>query len=523
MKIIRRILCVIAVLFAMLCVFIIVCAFRPDITERIAVMLYDGREDGTAAETVSDSGTAAETVSDLENGAETRIVVSQPADTEMPDHEEDSAGAAYEGAESGRETGGAEEATEGKNADYIAPDQSDIVIPEHVAGRSGYMQVQDDAQQVDDSVAGDIRSRLDAGYTGDGLDFDPVYYPYYAMLDDKGKHIYRQIYSNANAVYPAFVPVEEVTSGQLRNIFAAVYNDHPELFWLETAYACKYMRAGQCVEIDLEFNRTAQELDSAKEEFNNQVSMIVAEAQNLPDQYTKEKYVHDVLLEQISYNARAEMNQSAYSALVNGETVCAGYARAFQYILQQLGIPCYYCTGFAGESHAWNIVALDDGYYNVDTTWDDTDGGNYDYFNKTDEDYARSHIRQELSIYLPPCNGQVYRTPEEIQSAGDNGLRGLEETGLTQEQVFTDMGGYYANCYDQVISNGMGHYTFSNAIKGEQLFEEWQRSYDSEDYRQAYMENAMTAIGAYHCTMALEVEELQDGIYLVTHDVRLTE
>ena len=251
--------------------------------------------------------------------------------------------------------------------------------------------------------------------------------------------------------------------------------------------------------------------------------MIVAGAQNLPDPYAKEKFVHDALLERISYNARAEMNQSAYSALVNGETVCAGYARAFQNISQQLGIPCYYCTGFAGESHAWNIVALDDGYYNVDTTWDDTDGGNYDYFNKTDEDYARSHIRQELSIYLPPCNGQVYRTPEEYQSAEYDGRRSLAETGLMQEQVFTDMSGYYTNCYDQVISNGMGHYTFRNAIVGEQLFEEWRRSYDSDDYRKAYMENAMTAIGAYHCTIALEIEELQDGIYLVTHEVNLTE
>lgn len=515
MKVIRRILYVIAVLFAMLCVFIIVCAFRPDITEKIEAMLYNGKKVETAVEMASDS----------ENDTEAQIVVSRPddiADVDVLDYEED-VEMADEEPEAGSVNSEADEVLGENKTDYIAPDEADIVVPRQVAGRSGYRQVQDDAQQVDDSVAGDIQNRLDMGYTGDGLDFNTVYYPYYAMLDDKGKHIYRQIYANANAIYPTFMPVEEVTSKQLRNIFAAVYNDHPELFWLETAYACKYKRTGQCVEIDLEFNRTTQELDSAKEEFNSQVGMIAAGAQELPDQYTKEKFVHDALLERISYNARAEMNQSAYSALVNGETVCAGYARAFQYILQQLGIPCYYCTGFAGESHAWNIVALDDGYYNVDTTWDDTDGGNYDYFNKTDGDYARSHIRQELSIYLPPCNGQMYRTPEESRETEHDSRRNLAETGLTEAQVFTDMSGYYTDCHNQVITNGMGHYTFRNAIKGEQLLEEWQRSYDSDDYRQAYMENAMTAIGAYHCTMALEIEELQDGIYLVTHEVRLTE
>lgn len=277
------------------------------------------------------------------------------------------------------------------------------------------------------------------------------------------------------------------------------------------------------MEIDLEFNRTAEELESAKAEFDAQVNAIVSQVQNLPDQYTKEKAVHDALIERISYHADAEMNQSAYSALVNGETVCAGYSRAFQYILQQLGIPCYYCTGYAGESHAWNIVALEDGYYNVDTTWDDTDGGNYNYFNKSDEDYANSHIRQEMSVYLPPCNGQMYRIAPEEQDMARDELRSLGETGLSEEQVFTDMNAYYADCYRQITSNGKGHYTFTNAVRGEQLFEEWKRNYDSEDYRQAYMENAMTAAGAYHCTMALGVEKLQDDIYLVTHEVMLSD
>ncbi len=520
MKVIRRILYVIAVLFAVLCLFIIVCAFRPDITDKIEALLYSDKENEVSVEAVPDSG----------HGTEVLTIVSMPEDETSADtanYGKENTDTEDEEPPRADESDEAAETLAGNNADYIVPDESELIVPERVAGRSGYRQVQEDAQQVDDSVAGDIQNNLDLGYTGDGLEFDALYYPYYAMLDDKGKHIYRQIYANANAIYPTFMPVEEVTSSQLRNIFAAVYNDHPELFWLETAYACKYRRTGQCVEIDLEFNRTTQELDNAKNEFNSQVNMIVAAAQNLPDQYTKETYVHDELLNRISYNARAEMNQSAYSALVNGETVCAGYSRAFQYILQQLGIPCYYCTGFAGESHAWNIVALDDGYYNVDTTWDDADGGNYDYFNKTDEDYARSHIRQEMSIYLPPCNGQAYRTPEEsIDEESVNGYndrRSLAETGLTEERLFTDMGGYYANCYDQIISNGKGHYTFYNAIEGEQLFEEWQRSYDSEQYRQAYMENAMTVLGAYRCTMELEVEELQDGIYLVIHEVTLTE
>ena len=127
------------------------------------------------------------------------------------------------------------------------------------------------------------------------------------------------------------------------------------------------------------------------------------------------------------------------------------------------------------------------------------------------------------SVYLPPCNGQTYRTPEQEHEAAYGELRTLADTGLLENQVFADMSGYYADCYQQITSNGKGHYTFTNAIIGEQLFEEWKRNYDSEDYRTAYMENAMAALGAYHCTMALGVEELQDDIYLVTHEVTLTD
>lgn len=116
---------------------------------------------------------------------------------------------------------------------YILPDMDNIVIPENVSGRNGYQEVQEEREQVDDETAAVLQSQLDVGNTGDGLEFDVLYYPYYAMLDEKGQHMYRQIYANANDVYSQFLPVEEMTAGQLRNIFSAVYNDHPELFgWI---------------------------------------------------------------------------------------------------------------------------------------------------------------------------------------------------------------------------------------------------------------------------------------------------
>ncbi len=283
------------------------------------------------------------------------------------------------------------------------------MVPENVSNRTGYEPVSGEEREIPDIEAINLYKELPLGNTGDDLDFDPLYYPYYAMLGDKGKHLYRQIYANAMDLNGRFSPVERDLGTQgFKNVFASVVGDHPELFWLNTSYECLYDSHGQCAEVNLSFNRTAQDLEASRADFDANAEEILAGARGLENDYEKEKYVHNALIDRIEYNAGAEMNQSAYSALVNDSTVCAGYARAFQYLMQQLQVPCYYCTGYAGEDHAWNIVKLDKDFYNADVTWDDTEGGKYDYFNKSDGDYRSTHARTELAVYLPPCNGTEY-------------------------------------------------------------------------------------------------------------------
>lgn len=507
MKFLKRLIGITAVVFAISCMLSGIYIFRPDITDKMESFLYPEQKKDEMATEVQEL--QEETTGYPDESMEQSEAEQSEAWQATEEYETDAAELLQNGA-----------IGESVVSDYVLPKQSEIVVPENVSGRNGYQQIQGNGEQIDGEAAEELQNQIDTGYTGDGLEFDNIRYPYYAMLDDRGKHMYRQIYANAGQLYSTFALVEQITSDELKNVFLAVYNDHPELFWLDTAYFCKYLSDGRCVEIELQFNRTAQNIDGARAAFEENAGQILSEARNLPDDYEKEKFVHDKLIERVSYNLGAEMNQSAYSALVNGQTVCAGYARAFQYLLQQLNIPCYYCTGYAGEAHAWNIVALDDGYYNVDATWDDSGGGRYDYFNKTDTDYAGTHMRQELSVYLPPCNGSIYRNLE--QNPEDENLRSMEDLGIAEDRVFTDMDSYYRDCYDQILQNGGGSYTFYNVIEGEQLLEEWYRDYQEERYRQAYMENVMMDLGISSCEMELEVEKLRDGRFLISHRVSLT-
>jgi len=52
--------------------------------------------------------------------------------------------------------------------------------------------------------------------------------------------------------------------------------------------------------------------------------------------------------------------------------VCAGYAKAYQYLCDMAGLTCYYVTGRTSGAHAWNIVTLDGQNYLVDPTNCDT-------------------------------------------------------------------------------------------------------------------------------------------------------
>ncbi len=520
------------VLFGCFCALVLVCAVRPEVTRALADFLYPDRSSAVSAEAGGLSPRGEEEAGGEFDGRNQMSGVFSLDDTGTGDFalngigedngEQGSSGAGggLPGSTSGADIPRAEGIAESVNPEYVPPEISEIQVPGQVSGKNGYQQIQDEGGQIEDEEAGQLQSQLGPGSVGDGLVFDRACYPYYEMLDEAGKHLYRQIYANANDLIMAFAPIEEVTASKLRTVFSAVYNDHPELFWLETAYYGKYRRDGICVEIDLRMNYTAQNLESSKAMFNEKANEILAGAVSLSNSYEKEKYVHDALIDRITYNMGAEMNQSAYSALVNGQTVCAGYARAFQYLMQQLGIPCYYCTGYAGENHAWNIISLEDGYYNVDVTWDDTEGGNYDYFNKTDQDYAGTHVRQELSVYLPPCNGQRYRNLEQ-DGNGEENLRGIEELGISEEEILTSVSDYYDDCGRQVRANGLGSFTFFSVVDGKTLAEELYRSYRQDTYRQGYMEEAMAEVGAVTCTMGLEFEPLKGGRYLVTHTVNL--
>ena len=558
MRIVEKLLYGIGGLLALILFFILLCHFNPNITAKLGNSMA-GQEQTTAvpdaATTADISALPTQTTSTSQNIPDVINVAAQ-----IPQDDGISTQLSGEGG-------------------YQAPDENSINVPGKVSGLNGLEVVEGKGTEITDHKAQELKQTLGKGNTGEGLTFDEVIYPYYQMLNDTGKALYRQIYANAQDLRKSFAPVETISPAQLRNAFMAVCNDHPELFWMNTAYGYQYAPDGSIAEIDLSFNITATQMDTAKAAFDAGAKKILDQTYGKYTDYDKEAAVHDALLDSVVYDKNAPMNQSAYSALVNGRTVCAGYARAFQYILQQLGIPCYYVEGYAGENHAWNIVKLDDGYYNVDTTWDDTNPNTYDYFNCSDADYAKDHVRRELSVYLPPCNGTKYRNLEENKqpkqdnntqdivyvgyvtptqtttttpaqsttttttttqtttpdtttpgqtTTGDSTTTGTTatQTRITAHAVSNAAGStdtisalddYYVDCLSHILDSNSNPVTFTNVVSDETLWKKIVKAYEKGDFEEGYATRALVEKHMGSCTVDVTGTLQSDGTYKVTH------
>jgi hypothetical protein len=59
-----------------------------------------------------------------------------------------------------------------------------------------------------------------------------------------------------------------------------------------------------------------------------------------------------------------------YGVFGEGVAVCMGYALAYDYLLERVGIKSNYCSS-QRMNHAWNVIYIDNEPYHVDVTWDD--------------------------------------------------------------------------------------------------------------------------------------------------------
>ena len=250
-------------------------------------------------------------------------------------------------------------------------------------------------------------------------------YYYYSLLNDEEKAVYDQILEGIGSRSELFQVTSDIDADRMGQISHYVFCDHPELFWFKGEY--HYTDYGDYYNLEFTYTLTAEEIAARQEEIDAEVEAFLGTVdENLSD-YDKIKAVYDYLCFHTVYQNSPD-DQNIYSTFGLHETVCEGYSRGAEYLLQQLNIPCVLIEGNAGgDSHAWNAVLCDGKWYGMDVTWGDMDHGmqgsilnapeeleaNYAFLMSDDEEFYTKQGRVADPDYftgvLPECTDPSLR------------------------------------------------------------------------------------------------------------------
>lgn len=347
----------------------------------------------------------------------------------------------------------------------------------------------------------DGRAKMDAAYEGSYRGFDDDYarrnreaagitdasidelkkqqegYYAYSRLSDAGKTLYVELLQIINKeANEIFVSTRDPNAIQLA--FDYLMMDHPEIFWVNGyRYVKHFTNNGGIDKLAFTgvYTYDLNEVANRQAKMQQYIDTCLAGAPSTDDEYFVIKYIYDYLIANTEYDLRAPDNQNICSVFLNRKTVCSGYARATQYLLNKLGIKCTYVTGMAdngtGSSglHAWNLVRCNGDYYYMDTTWGDTgvttrDGKpriNYDYLCATEAAMSVNHKLSDRIDY-PECTStkDSYYVREKRYMESPN-LTQMEEifaqeyeSGNDNVTVKCESKDTYNSLYEQLIKDG---------------------------------------------------------------------
>ncbi len=330
-------------------------------------------------------------------------------------------------------------------------------------------------KQWDVDVEEDIRKQEEL--SGDDIVTHSYLSYAYGELGDTDRELYDVIYK-AIVCYKEEVPVPTTDPNNLDRVFNCVMMDHPEIFYINGYRYTKYT-VGDTIRRILfspSYTYSRQETEELIPVLHDAVQDIIGRVYADSTDYAKIKYIYDTIVLNTEYDVESPDNQNVLSVLLYHRSVCQGYAKTMQLILNGMDIPCTLVTGVVqgGERHAWNLVLADGDWYYVDVTWGDVaykfvskagedevaSAINYDYLLVPYGEIAQTHVIEEI-VKLPECtclNDNYYvkeglyflsYDTDQLHAAFDNAFYNGENTVVIKccDEVL------YAKMYSELIDN----------------------------------------------------------------------
>lgn len=301
---------------------------------------------------------------------------------------------------------------------------------------------------------------------------------YYDQLTLDEQKLYAQIYhilsNQGEEIYVTTTDMDEIEKVQ-----QCVSNDHPEIFYVDGYSMNRYMTSDsdeiKAITYGGKYSLSKEEIAERRVRLQEAADAIIAGAPDTTDEYEIVKYFYDYIVLNTQYQMDSEDNQNICSVLLNKISVCQGYAKTLQYLLQRVGITCEMVSGTAdtgsgSSAHAWNLVKVNGNWYYVDPTWGDssftgsvpgdTEVVNYAYLCVTTADLSGTHVVKEV-VKLPDCTATAdnyfVRENALFDSVDDGKLKSIFDTAINEGRSCVTF-----KCTDSAVFNEMKTYLFSD-------------------------------------------------------------
>lgn len=164
----------------------------------------------------------------------------------------------------------------------------------------------------------------------------------------------------------------DVAVPDIMYVFKAAVFDNPDIFYVDAAYVEYKFNSDEnkVYYITPTYLFAKSKISEYIRKFDKAVKSLTDGIETSWPDYRKALVLHDRLAVSCEYKYKDTKSYTAYSAIVTGQSVCEGYARAYSYLLSLVGVDSK-IINVESIKHCWNYVKLDNKWYHVDVTSDD--------------------------------------------------------------------------------------------------------------------------------------------------------
>ncbi|MBO6242002.1 MAG: hypothetical protein J6O61_14450 [Butyrivibrio sp.] len=217
------------------------------------------------------------------------------------------------------------------------------------------------------------------------------------------KSAYKPIFDGLENGDQKITCASSINGEKLQWVLQSEVLENPNYFYVS---GFRTITRGITIDLYPRYSYTKQEINQLKLKCEERADRLIARTAGHRE-YEKALMLHDALAKNVEYiNDGEKERYTIIGPFVEKKAVCEGFAKAYKYLLERVGIQCLVVSGTADDPtihtdnpHAWNMVKIEGEWCHVDVTFDTTirylNTLRYDYFGLTADEVARDHTFKE--------------------------------------------------------------------------------------------------------------------------------